>query len=189
MTFSIVKSDFFKLLIIIFFVFLSSLLGFSESIKRERDIRRNEDVSKIAKAIEDYKVTFGYYPESQDGKIMACAGINTKVVRDENNTPVKEKGAVRYKLTGLAPCEWGKDALRDAWDGNYPAFLDKLPQDPKSSDGFSYRYDFKDGNYFVYVSYETKRMPDYSKNILSQRIACGVRFCNAARRNGVEIVK
>jgi len=183
------KKDFWKLFFLFFLVSLASALGFNESAKRERDVRRNEDISNVAKAIEAYKQAFGYYPESKDGKIVACAGNDTKVLRDKNVLGIREKGASRDKLVGLAPCEWGQDPLRDVSDGNYPAFLDKLPQDPESSRGFSYRYDFENGRYFVYVAYETKRMPDYSKNVLNKKVACGYKFCNGARTNGIEIVK
>jgi len=183
------KKDFWKLFFLFFLVFIASILGFNESTKGERDVRRNEDISNIAKAIEAYRQAFGYYPESKDGKIVACAGPDTKVLRDRNGFGIREKGAVRDKLVGLVPCEWGQDPLRDASDGNYPAFLDKLPQDPEFGRGFSYRYEFENGHYFVYVAYETKRMSDYSKNVLSKRIVCGTKFCNASRTNGVEIVK
>jgi len=183
------KKDFWKLFFLFFLVFMASALGFNESAKRERDVRRNEDISNIAKAIEAYKQAFGYYPESKDGKIVACANPNTKVLRDKNGFGIREKGASRDKLVGLAPCEWGQDPLRDASDGNYPAFLDKLPQDPESSRGFSYRYDFENGRYFVYVTYETKRMPDYSNNVLKKRILCGKKFCNGGRTNGIEILR
>lgn len=187
--FYFLKFDFLKLFIIFSILFFSSFLGFLSSIKRERDIVRNSDISVIAKAIEDYRRAFGVYPDSsEDGKIIACGGPQTDLFKDENGYPVKEEGAVRYKLTKLVPCDWGKDALRDALDGNYPPFLDRLPQDPLEEKGFSYSYKLKDGNYFVYVAYETKKMPDYSGRIFSQKISCGVKYCNAARTNGIAIV-
>jgi hypothetical protein len=181
--------DYFKIAFIFILVFTASLWSFDNSRKRERDVKRNEDISNIAKAVEAYKIAFGYYPDSSDGKIVACSGPQTKVLKDKNGIPVREKGALRDKLVGLVPCEWGKDSLGDASDGNYPAFLEKLPQDPLSQKGFSYRYDLEDGQYFVYVSYETQKMPDFSKNISRQKISCGLKFCNAGRTNGVELVK
>lgn len=184
------KSDIWKLLSLFLLVFLASANGFWSSIKRERDVIRNSDIGKIAVGLESYKQAFGSYPESsEDGRIVACAGKDTKVLRDRRGSPVREPGASRDKLVNLVPCDWGKDSLRDALDGNYPPFLDKLPQDPLAEKGFSYRYSFKDGKYFIYVAYETKKMPDYSRNVLSQKEKCGTKFCNAARTNGVVMVK
>ncbi len=182
--------DILRLFLIFFIVFLVSVFGFSESLKRERDLRRSEDIGNIARALEDYRRVFGYYPDSsEDGRIIACADDNTKVLRDKTGMSVKESGALRDKIVDMVPCDWGKDSLRDPLDSNYPPFLEKIPQDPLSYKGFSYIYFFKDGKYFIYAAYETKRMPDYSKNILYQKISCGVRFCNTARTNGVAVVK
>lgn len=179
-----------RVFLVFLLVLVVSFYGFSEAKKRERDVKRNADISLVAQALEAYRQAFGYYPEvSDDGRIIACAGEDTKVLKDQNGLGVREPGAVRDKLVNLVPCDWGKDALRDALDGNYPAFLEIIPQDPLSDKGYSYRYEFKDGKYYVYVSYETRRMPDYNKNILLQKIKCGIVFCNAARSNGVEIVR
>lgn len=179
-----------KVFLVFLLVLTASFYGFSEAKRRERDLKRNADISAVAQALEAYRQAFGYYPQSSDdGRIIACAGENTKVLKDRSGFEVREPGAVRDKLVNLVPCDWGNDALRDAVDGNYPAFLELIPQDPLSDNGYSYRYDFKDGKYYVYVSYETKRMPDYNKNILLQKIDCGIAFCNAARTNGVEIVR
>ncbi len=186
----LLKKDIWRLFLIFLAVFLASFWGFQESLKRERDVGRSKDIGNIARALEAYRAVFGYYPDSsEDGRIIACADANTKVLRDKSGFGIREPGAVRDKIINMIPCDWGKDGLCDPLDGNYPPFLEKLPQDPFADKGFSYRYFFKDGKYFIYASYETRKMPDYSEGILSQKIKCGVRFCNAARTNGVAVVK
>lgn len=186
----LLRKDVLKLFLIFFVVFAASFFGFQESLKRERDQRRSEDIGNIARALEAYKIAFGYYPESsEDGRIVACAGNNTRVLRDKTGVGIRELGALRDKIVNMVPCDWGQDSLGDPLDDNYPPFLEKIPQDPLANKGLSYKYSFNDGRYFIYTAYETKKMPDYSKSILDQRIKCGVHFCNSARTNGVVTVK
>jgi type II secretory pathway pseudopilin PulG len=184
------KKEFLGIGVILGLIVIASLFGFSESKKRARDEQRNLDISAISAGLEKYKADYGYYPgSSNDGEIVACMGENTRVVKDKSGNPLKQKGANKYTLENLIACQWGHDALQDVMDINYPSYLKTLPVDPQFAEGITYFYQQKEGQYFVYASYETKDISDFSQAVKDKKIACGSRVCNVARTNGNKIVE
>jgi len=162
------------ILTILLFIFLMNFVNFKISERKARDNQRNLDVSAIAQGLELYKADYGFYPlNSLDGKIVACKGPDTK--RENPFEIPKEK---KPKLINLIPCEWGKDALMDVTDINYPHYLSLIPKDPQYSIGASYRY-ISDGSKFqILGAFEGKDLMEYEKLILNRNIECGIRICN-----------
>lgn len=159
------------------------------SYRNDRDTQRNLDISAIAGGIEKYRSDYGSYPlSSGDGAILGCKGENTSVVKDKTGKPVVENGAKKNKIQNYAPCEWGVDWLGDIEDENYPKYLSVIPKDPQSEKGVNYHYESDGATYKIYASYEGQTISDYSENIVSLKISCGVRVCNVGRETGVKII-
>jgi len=159
------------------------------SYRNDRDTQRNLDISAIASGIEKYKIDYGTYPlSSNDGAILACRGEDTSVVKDKAGKPVMEQGAKKNKIQNYASCRWGVDWLGDIDDENYPKYLSLIPKDPQSQKGVSYRYESDGTAYKIYASYEGETISDYSENIVSLKVSCGVRICNVGRETGIKII-
>jgi type II secretory pathway pseudopilin PulG len=178
---SMVKKDIVVILFVFFLVFLSNYVGFSNSLKRQRDIQRILDIGKIESGLRSYRSEYGAYPLStDDGRILACPGPNTKYVTDETGKPVVTTFK-KSKLKNLIPCEWGKDSLWDATDINYPAYIDGLPKDPMGEKGYKYIYR-SDGNGFeIYGHLELREHKEFDNLILKKNIDCGKVTCNFGR--------
>lgn len=167
------KKEITIIIAILGFIFLLSLKGFSDSFKRERDMDRKHHLSQIAIGLNRYAGDYGSYPLSSDGKILGCEGPNTtakKVVTEE---------AERKKLLleNLVVCEWGKSALIDITDPNYPRYIDPMPIDPQSDKGLTYVY-FSNGKEFQIFSFLELKEEEYDKNARNRKILCGKRYCN-----------
>ena len=160
------------------------------SFRNERDLRRNLDVSAIAKGIKQYKVDYGYYPASQDGKILACAGKETRIVKDENGKMVYfDEKAKKPLLENLTACEWGEDVLLDINDLDYPHYISSIPKDPRKEDGYTYFYLSDGENFQVLGSFEGKSQKEYSKEIKALKIQCGSKVCNFGKTSLIDGIK
>ena len=183
------KRDVVGVSVIFIAIFIITFLNFLVSKRNERDKIRNLDITNIAKALEKYRVDYGYYPKSDSkGRIIACKGDKT-VIKKIKGKPIHKVGAKKPILLNLIPCDWGKDSLYDVSDINYPHYLENIPADPQSDSGVSYRYESNGSEYKVYVSYEGKTTTDYRKSIEERKILCGRRFCNAGRTVGVKVLE
>ena len=158
-----------KFLAIIFIILLLMvLINFRTSFRKARDAQRKGDVETVINGLEDgFFKNFGYFPlSSPDGKMLACKGPNTKY------------GEKEAKFINLIACEWGKDALMDLFDPNFPAFISTLPKDPQTAKRISYQY-FSNGKRFqILVSLEGKTEAEYNQQIETRGINCGARLCN-----------
>ena len=149
------------------------------SLRNERDLRRNLDVSAIAKGVGLYKADYGFYPASYDGKILACAGEDTQIVKDEYGKFVYFNGSANKPLLeNLVVCKWGEDALLDINDINYPHYISSIPKDPRQEDGYTYLYLSDGENFQILGSFEGKSQKEYSKEIKALKIKCGNKPCN-----------
>lgn len=161
------KNELIGIGIILLAISLASLYNFRISIRRGRDAQRMADLGSVTNALVRYGDDFGFYPASVDGKVAACE-------------PVTIEGESFI----FSPCEWGKDSLRDLFDESYPAYLEKLPADPKAELGFSYTY-LSNGNRFqVLASLEGEDEEEYQEAIVKRQIACGVKICNVGKASG-----
>jgi len=183
------KNEILGILIILFFILLANFISFKISQRNARDVQRNLDLGAVRQGLELYFQDYRYYPlSSADGKIVACKGEETKVLRDNRGFPVREKNAKKPKLVNLKECQWGKDGLFDVQDYNYPSYLSKLPQDPLQEKGFSYRY-FSDGTKFqIYGAFEGKTLKEYDKEIARLQIFCGTKVCNFGKASPPDIL-
>lgn len=160
-------------------VWLANLLGFSTSFRRMRDAQRNLDVGFVVKGLQAYRADYGTYPLStDDGRIVACAGELTGIVKTDMNLPVYEPGANKPKLKNLASCQWGTDYLGDPMDVNAPKYISVLPKDPLSQKGLYYRYESDGRTFSLYAHFEINHDIGYDKGIAAK---CGSRKCNLKR--------
>lgn len=153
------------LLFILIFVFAVSFSNLRVSLRRARDVQRKNDIRLVSDSLVRYQTDFGSFPLSQDGKIVACKGPDTK------------KDA-RGIITGFIPCEWRLDSLKDVFDESYPPYVTTLPDDPNYQKGIDYIY-FSDGQLFqIYAALEGKDEAEYDTKIVARGIICGAQICN-----------
>ena len=151
-------------------VIILAIVGFSYpnmqvSLRRGRDMQRKNDIRAVSDSLVRYSADFGSFPLSQDGKMVACKGPETK----------KDK---KGRITGLIPCEWGKDALADVFDPGSTPYIVALPLDPLSQKGFAYAY-FSSGKTFqLYASLEGADEAEYDPKIVARGLTCGTKTCN-----------
>lgn len=169
------KKESIWILVIFLFLLTASYIGYTDAKKRERDITRLLDFGNTAKAIEAFKRDFDTYPLStENGELIACIGEDTDYIRDDLGRFVVSKAGKPLR-SNLIACEWGKDPLME------DLYLEILPKDTQDDEGVKYVY-ISDGEGFaLFGSYETKEMPDYSKDVKEQNTDCGTRICNFVR--------
>ncbi len=159
------KKELLSVLLIFSGIILISLNNFRISLRRARDVQRKNDLRIVADGLVKYASDFASFPVSQEGKIVACRGPETKIDKKGN-------------ISGLVFCEWGKDSLRDIFDPDYPAYIEVLPKDPLSEKGYQYLY-FSDGERFqIYASLEGTDEAEYDSKIVARNLKCGVGICN-----------
>jgi type II secretory pathway pseudopilin PulG len=159
------RKELFAVILIFSAIILASLSNFKVSLRRARDVQRKNDIRMVADALALYTADFGAFPLSEDGKIVACQGPETKI---------DEKG----RITGLTSCGWGKDPLADISDPSYSPYKDRLPQDPLFEKGYRYLY-LSNGNRFqLYSSLEGADEAEYDSKIVARNLSCGSYICN-----------
>lgn len=168
------RSEIFAFFLLIFFIVVVSYFNFQVSFRRERDNIRRNDLTAVVDALEAYRRDYNVYPTStEDGKIVACAGPNTIVVR-KNRQKMFVKDAVG--------CDWGKDNMYlDPNDIKSSKLLSPIPQDPELVDGLSYFY-ISDGLEFqIFAFFEGKDEKEYDQNIEVLGLMCGSKICNVGK--------
>ena len=89
---------------------------------RGKDAQRKSDLKQIATSLELFYGDYGYYPEAEDGYIMAC---------------FFEEGV------GGSRCDWGQeDDFKDVFPGTVSprtVYLKNVPSDPSSDYEYFYR--------------------------------------------------
>ena len=156
------KKEIIGLLSIVVVLSVSMLFNFSISERKARDSQRKQDVRDIANAIESYKNDFGSYPASDNGKIVAC--------------DTGKKDSLGFAI--LRACNWGEDSLADANDPKRAKYMERIPVDPKNSQGISYNY-VTDGRFFqLYASLEGHDEAEYDTKIVARNLICGNKVCN-----------
>lgn len=145
------KNEFVVVMGILLAIGLLAAFNFRSSIVKARDVQRKNDLKHVASALNDYFKDVGAYPESRDGKIMAC-------------NPVLREDGLGYNFE---PCEWGKDKI-----------VNPLPIDPLSAQGFDYTYISDTRNFQLYAGLERTRDVEYNESIVRRDLRCGPAVCN-----------
>jgi hypothetical protein len=134
------------------------------------------DIGAIANAIEQFHSEYGFFPPSEDGKIKICKGENFNEVVTKLSS--KKDFDRNLFFTGLRVCDWGKDAIVDLVDDSRSPYLSSLPQDPKTSEGFSYYYISNLKRYQIYTSLEGEKDEDtYNEGVVQRNLPCGSAVC------------
>lgn len=171
--------------VILLLIIIASLYNFRLALRRARDAQRKADLGAIVNGLDKYNTDFGVFPlASSHGKLKACLseGMSLEDLKEELKAAVDEPGAFFEKLT---PCEWGRDALRDVLDSDYPAYLKMIPIDPKADLGFSYIYLSNGKRFQLYAYLEGGEAEDgYRQEIVARKIFCGTQICNYGRAFG-----
>lgn len=173
--------------VIVVLVLISLVTGYNLdlSIQRARDARRRADMSQISNALNSYFEDFGFFPSAtSDGKILACKGeMYDKVVNEISDSDIFD--IAKYE-SGLRPCEWGEDGLRDLGDESYPAYLTTIPQDPKVAKGYSYYYLSNNRRYQLFTYLEGKDDEiGYDEAIVKRDLPCGNQTCSYGKSYGI----
>lgn len=178
------KNQIVGVLLIFSLLILSNLWGFKTSLSRERDTHRVLDLGNIESGLNSYFADFGYYPLSNSsGEMVACPGLYTKVEKDEDKKVVVKTGYKKPVIINMVPCIWGKDALLDASDPGYPAYISILPSDPMKNNTSKYIYVSDGKSYNIYARLELRSTTGFSPEIEKQKIMCGKYICNFSRSN------
>lgn len=160
------KKESAAVIIILLLIILVSFTNLKESLRRARDLQRKNDISELTDILARYGGDFGSFPLSDgEGRIVACKGADTKV-------------DVKGRITGLTPCNWGKDALVDVSDPTYPPYKDRLPLDPDEARGVKYYYASNGKRFQLLASLEGTDEAEYDEKILARGLPCGSRVCN-----------
>lgn len=155
-------------LIILVILILVSLPNFLISLRKARDAQRKADVGLIHDSLLRYQADFGSFPLGEEGKIAACEPVTVREVGQE-------------KVFDFSPCQWGKDALADLADPAYPAYIQRLPLDPRHNQGVSYYYFSNGARFQIYAALEGKDEDEYDPAIIKRNIQCGSQICNFGR--------
>lgn len=132
------------------------------ALRRSRDAQRKADVRAVSDALAKFQHDFAYFPISENGKIVACGGEQ----KDEKGFPI------------LTACEWGWDSLRDVADSDYPAYLTRIPSDPKHGDGRRYYYLSNQKRFQIFASLEGLDEQEADPKIAARNLPCGNKICN-----------
>ncbi len=163
--------------LIILVVGMVSFFNFQDALLRARDETRRGDIGELSEALNKFHADFGYFPPSEDGKIVYCINDNFETILQElNNDPMFDK----HKLfEGLRPCEWGEDQFDDLFDDEYPPYLTQLPQDPGTNMGYSYYYLSNLNRYQLYAHLEEgEDGVGFFPAIVHRQLNCGVGVCS-----------
>lgn len=117
-----------------------------------RDVQRKNDLKHIATALNAYLQEVGEYPQTKDGKMLACPPYDD-----------------------LRTCAWGEDKL-EATSG---AFINPLPQDPQEPDGkHEYLYLSSTRNFQLFATLERGEDDEYNSKVVARNLKCGSFICN-----------
>lgn len=149
------KQEIIQLMIIFTVLVIISVPNFITSIRRSRDLTRKDDFSQIIHVLDAYQDRYKKFPESSNGKIVAC----TNGVLDE--------------YTVFSPCEWG-----------YLSPFGNIPSDPHKDKGASYTYLSNGNRYQLLGALEVAKDDEFDIKIKIRSLQCGNRICNFGRGYG-----
>jgi hypothetical protein len=161
------KRELLGIALIFGFIFLISFSNFKISLRKARDFQRKNDLRTIYNGLSAYQKDWNVFPlSSSDGKIVACKGSDT--YKDEEG-----------QVFNLYPCQWGKDALKDIFDDNYPAYISLLPWGPRQDKKVGYLYLSNSKRFQIYTVLEGEDEAEVDPDIIKRNLNCGERICNA----------
>jgi hypothetical protein len=171
------RQEIFGIFLILLMIFFVSYLNYLNSLKRQRDFIRLLDMGNTASAIEKYKADYDSYPKSTgDGRIIACIGEDTDVLKDKFGQLVTSSSG-KWLRMNLIPCEWGRDPLESE------VYLEILPKDPKDHKGIKYVYESDGASFLLYGAYESKSVAGYNEEIAKSGKVCGTLPCSTIKRS------
>lgn len=173
------------------FTLLVTLYNLNISLRRSRDAQRRSDISALTMALKEYRDDFGFYPPSENGKIVACKGENFEAGWNDIKSNIKddEKFDREKFFSILTVCEWGKDALKDVTDDSYKPYVKVISGDPKGEKGMSYLY-LSNSNRFQLFTYMEGGSEEigYDEAIVKRNLECGEGFiCSFGKSYDVPI--
>ena len=150
---------------ILLLIIVVSLPNFVVAIARARNSQRKNDLGTLKNGLTSFQKDLRAFPlSSQDGRIMACSPTLKEVLGEIT---------IEYK-----PCDWGKDALADEMDPEFPAYIPTLPQDPKVSEGASYLYFSNGGRFQIYAYLEVGDDDEFNPKVVARGLMCGTKVCS-----------
>jgi len=169
--------------LIFLIVFLVTFQGLVVAKRRARDAQRKADLGAISDALYTFYEEFGFFPPAEVGKIKACKGV----AYEEVLTELKAKKDFDRELffTGLRPCYWGADPLRDITSSDRAPYLATIPVDPKGGEGYTYLYISNTYRFQLYTFLEGETEEDgYDSRIVSRDLSCGRAICSFGKSYG-----
>lgn len=173
------KTEAFGIFFILIVVGSLTISGLITSLTRSRDAQRMSDLGAISGALDKFQAEYGFFPPSDNGKIVACKADNF----DEVLASLSGKEFRRdIFFTGLRACNWGEDSIADLANSEREPYLSRIPIDPKFAQGYSYHYISNTKRYQVYTALEGGVSDDvYDEKIVARNISCGKMTCQAGR--------
>ena len=169
--------------IILIAIVLLALANFNKALRRSRDAQRRQDLGAISNALNKYHQEFGFFPLSDNGQIKACKGDSFDEFVASLN--IEEEFDTQAFLSGLAPCAWGKDGLRDLGDDKHPPYMKTIPVDPRQDEGIVYLYLSNGKRYQIYSYLEGENDEiGYNQKIVERNLKCGEQVCNYGKSFG-----
>ena len=149
---SLFSKEEFKVVSVIFLTIVVFTVGnFLVAERKGRDAQRKADIGNMETALERFRTDHGSYPESRNGKIVAC-----------DSGQKDSQGMIIYEA-----CEWGNSG-----------FPERVPSDPLSKRGYSYHYISSIHRYQIYASLEGSSEAQYDELIANRNLFCGEKLCN-----------
>lgn len=162
------KKEFMGVGLILLTILGFMVFNFRVSERKARDVQRKQDVRDIVTALDSYRNDIGGYPASENGKIVAC---------DSGKKDNLGKVVLRS-------CDWGMDSFVDVAGLKGARYMERIPVDPKNSEGVRYYY-VSDGRFFqLYAALESSAEAEYDPAIVARNLVCGNKTCNFGLGSG-----
>jgi type II secretory pathway pseudopilin PulG len=143
--------------------------------RRARDFQRKDDISNLANALFYYREDLGFYPPSSpDGKIIACH-TDEQLLEDSDELTSK---FILSNESMFRQCQYGYDSIEETFKHNPKTYIKIIPGDPKTIEGYSYRYVSTDDSFQLFASLESDRQDEFDSKIKSRSLICGIGICN-----------
>lgn len=162
--------------IILICVAVVTLLNLRVALRRSRDAKRRSDLGAISNALHSFFDDYGFFPPSEDGKILVCKG-------DDFNFSAVPRTLAFDRIeffSNLRACTWGEDTLTDlGLFEEASTYLENLPEDPRSEDGVKYIYLSNTKRFQLYSTLEGESSEvGYDESILGRQLDCGGITCS-----------
>jgi hypothetical protein len=172
--------------VILTLIFITGITSFNlvKSLRRARDAQRKVDLGIISNALNDFQADYGFFPKSDNGRVVICKNEKFEEVRKQLSELQELDFDVLYE--GLKSCTWGVDVFNDVFDDKEKPYMTTFPSDPKTSQGYTYYYISNGNRYQLYTYLEGEEDEvGYDGKIVGRSLPCGKeKYCSYGKTYG-----